>query len=370
MIQAMPHPRPPRLQKHVNRHGNVVWYVRPEHHGPRVRLRAAYGSPEFEAEYLAAIAGKRMDGTRCKAQSGSLQWLWDQYRQTGAWTNKLKPSTRRQHENVMRPVLAAAGKEPFTAVNRKSIVAGRERRIATPSQARKFLDAMRGLFRWALETDHIKVDPTAGVKNPQKPKNNGFPIWTEEDVEAYQRRWPIGTRQRVWLDVLLYTGLRRGDAVKIGRQHVRDGVATLRTEKGGETIEVTLPILDVLKQTLDAGPTGDLAWICGEGGRPFVKEAFGNVFSEAARAAGVRKSAHGVRKIAATTAANNGATVAELEAIFGWQGGRMAALYTKSADRRRLAKAAMEKLNGARTSPPTPKGKVRAAALKDKKNQG
>jgi hypothetical protein len=40
----------------------------------------------------------------------------------------------------------------------------------------------------------------------------------------------------------------------------------------------------------------------------------------------VNKSAHGVRKFGATRAANNGATVAELEAIFGWIGGRMASL--------------------------------------------
>jgi len=52
-----------------------------------------------------------------------------------------------------------------------------------------------------------------------------------------------------------------------------------------------------------------------------------------------------VRKAAATRAANAGATVAELEAIFGWSGGRMASLYTRSADRRRLARAAMHKLN-------------------------
>ena len=88
------------------------------------------------------------------------------------------------------------------------------------------------------------------------------------------------------------------------------------------------------------------------------------MFSEAARAAGIKKSAHGVRKIAATTAANNGATVAELEAIFGWQGGRMAALYTKAADRRRLAMAAMTKLDGERTSIPAPEGKVRAPSEK------
>lgn len=52
---------------------------------------------------------------------------------------------------------------------------------------------------------------------------------------------------------------------------------------------------------------------------------------------GVRKSAHGVRKIAATRAAENGATVAQLNAIFGWTGTTMASLYTQEADRRRLA---------------------------------
>ena len=55
-------------------------------------------------------------------------------------------------------------------------------------------------------------------------------------------------------------------------------------------------------------------------------------------------------------------TVAQLEAIFGWTGGRMASLYTRSADRRRLAIEAMHTLaNDARTSIPAPKGKVRAS---------
>jgi integrase len=327
-------------------------------------LRAQYGTPEFESEYQAALSGKSLDGRRSRPESGSLAWLWDQYRQTSAWTQKLNPATRKIHERIMMQVLATSGREPFTSINRKSIVAGREKRSATPAQARKFLDTMRGLFRWALDAEHIKTDPTAGVKNPEKPKNEGFPAWTEDDVEAYQKRWPLGTRQRVWLDVLLYTGLRRGDVVRIGKQHVRNGIATLRTEKGGETIEVTLPILAVLQRTLDEGPTGDLTWVCGEGGKPLVKESFGNMFSEAARDAGIKKSAHGVRKIAATTAANNGATVAELEAIFGWQGGRMAALYTRAADRRRLAMSAITKLDGERTSIPSPEGEVRAQGQK------
>jgi hypothetical protein len=66
-----------------------------------------------------------------------------------------------------------------------------------------------------------------GVSNPKRPNGPGFVPWTKEDVAAYGKRWLIGTCERVWLDVLLYTGLRRGDAVRLGR---RDS-ATLKTEK-------------------------------------------------------------------------------------------------------------------------------------------
>ena len=78
-------------------------------------------------------------------------------------------------------------------------------------------------------------------------------------LRLYQQRWPIGTRQRVWLDVLLYTGLRRGDAVVLGRQHVRDGVATIKTEK--TDTEVTLADLASARRD-SPRPAGDLAFIC------------------------------------------------------------------------------------------------------------
>ena len=146
----------------------------------------------------------------------------------------------------------------------------------------------------------------------------------------------------MWFSVLLYTGLRRGDAVRLGRQHVRDRVAAIRTEKTG--MEVPLLMLPELLEVLHAGPTGELAFICGANGKPMTKESFGNAFSEACRAAGVNKSAHGLRKIGATRAANNGASVTQLNAIFGWTGSHMASFYTQSADRARLAREAMNKL--------------------------
>ena len=119
-------------------------------------------------------------------------------------------------------------------------------------------------------------------------------------------------------------------------------VATFKTEKSGETVTVTLTILPVLQKTLELVPTGDLAWICGARGEPFAKESFGNAFSEAARDAGINKSAHGVRKISATIAAENGATGPELDAIFGWvDGGRTSAIYIRDANRVRVAAEAI-----------------------------
>jgi integrase len=363
VIGPMPRPRPPRLHREVTRHGKAVWYVRVGK-GTRVRLRAEFGSPDFEAEYQAAVAGRLMH--RKGPDSGTLAWLVDRYRETTAWLS-LSSATRRQRENIFKQVVASAGLQPFAKITPESIVAGRERRAETPHQARHFLDAMRGLFRWAVMARHAKIDPTAGIENPPRKKGDGFIPWTEEHVAAYQRRWPIGTKERVWLDVLLYSGLRRGDAVRYGRQHVHNGVGRIKTEKSGFTVMAVVPVLSVLAETLAAGPCGDLTFIVGERGQPLMKESFGNAFRDACRAAGVPGSAHGVRKIAATTAANNGATTSQLKALFGWTSDAMPAIYTKGADRDRLGREAGYMLaNEERTSIPAPKHPVRAPEPKRK----
>jgi integrase len=54
----------------------------------------------------------------------------------------------------------------------------------------------------------------------------------------------------------VYTGLRRGDAAKLGRQHVKDGTITLRTEKA--RVPVIIPMLPELATVINATKTGDL----------------------------------------------------------------------------------------------------------------
>lgn len=352
MKEAVPRPRLPHLVKETTRHGKTVWYVRIGQ-GPRTRLSAKFGTKEFEAEYHAAIKGNASEAP-IKAAGGSIAKAVRDYRQSSAWLS-LSVATRRQRENIFKKILESAGRDEIGRLTRSDIVKGRERRAATPAAGRHFIETMRGLCRWAVEVELIKSDPTEGLKVGRN-VGDGFAPWTDEDLERFRARWVIGTRQRVALDLLYYTGLRRGDAVMFGRQHVKNGVGRMTTEKTGE--RVTIPIELEFEETISGGPCGELSFIAGAGGRQMTKESFGNWFRGACRAAGVEKSAHGLRKAGATRDAERGWSESELEAKYGWRGGRMASHYTRSMNRERLAIAAAERTKN-RTSIPAPVKKVR-----------
>lgn len=226
---------------------------------------------------------------------------------------------------------------------------GRERRKNTPAVANSFLKTMRALFRWAREAEHIAVDPAKDVPFLTV-RTKGFTPWTIEDVERYRAHWPLGTHERVALEVLVNTGLRRSDAVQLGRQHIKDGVATITLKKTDGTSDVTVhvPILPALQKAIDACPVGDLTFIVGKLGLPMTKESFGNMFRSYCEAAGVSrgKSAHGLRKLAATSVADNGGSEHELQALFGWVTNSQSLTCTRDANKKRLALAAAMKLMG------------------------
>jgi integrase len=332
-MQGMPKPRLPHLLHERTNRGRWVWYFRVEK-GPRIRLPDEPGSPEFIAAYNAALAGQAVVSAKGKPGKGSVAWLIDRYRESSAWAS-LSPATRYQRDRIFARIIEKAGGEDFAGVTSKTIRNGREARKATPFMANNYLRAVKGLFAWATEAEFVAENPAAGVTEIAV-KTQGHEPWTIDDVRRYEARWPLGTRERVWLHVLAYTGLRLGDACMVGWQHVRDGFVSMKAEKTGELLE--FPVLPPLDETLKAGPTSDLAWISNAHGRPFVKESFGNAFRDACKAAGIKgKSAHGLRKMLASLAAEIGASEEQLQAWFGWQSNRMSSIYTRAASKKAMA---------------------------------
>ena len=234
---------------------------------------------------------------------------------------------------------------PFSALTRAVIKKGMDKRAATPNAANNYLKAMSHLCKWAVEAEHLEINPCLGVSKTNV-KSDGFHAWTVDQVEKYRTFHKLGTKPRLAIDILLFLGLRRSDAVVVGRQHMKDGVISLRTQKTGAW--VYLPVFKHLQESIDATPTGDLAFLTTEKGKPFSSAAsFGNWFAKQCKAAGLPDEcrAHGLRKAGATIAADEGATAHELMAMFGWSRLAMAEVYTREADKKKLARGASERLS-------------------------
>lgn len=333
-MPGMPKRQLPYLNRQPGRHdnGKVYYYVRVRR-GPRIPIAGEYGTPEFLAAYYAAIGGKgATPAAPTRASKGTLRWLIDNYKRSSDWAG-VEPATRKQRDHFFQQMIKKSGDCAVEEIKREHVLKGREERKDTPAAANNYLKSARALFRWAKDAQHVDDDPAKDVPLI-KVKTKGFAPWNMDEIHAYRRRWPLGTTQRLALEIYINTGFRRGDAASVGWQHVRDGVIHIKA--GKNKVDLYIPILPALEQALRAGPTGDMAFIVSQYGRPMTKESLGNKFREWCNAAGIKgKSAHGIRKLAATAVADNGGSEQQLQALFGWTTNTMSAIYTREANRKR-----------------------------------
>jgi len=123
-------------------------------------------------------------------------------------------------------------------------------------------------------------DPTAGVRGP-KFRSSGFYAWTEDDISTFERKYPVGSRARLALALLLYTAQRRADVIQMGRQHVRDGLIHVRQSKTGTTLAIA--IHPELRAVLDATRAEHLTFLTTAGGKPFHPDSFTHWFKRKCR---------------------------------------------------------------------------------------
>jgi integrase len=219
----------------------------------------------------------------------------------------------------------------------------KDRKASTPEAANARLKALRQIFVFGVNSDLVERNPARDVPYIRT-GSQGFHTWTIEEVQQYEARHPVGTKARLALGLLLFTGQRRSDVVRFGRPHVKEGWLTFTQAKNQNRKPVTLsiPVLPELQAVLDATPSTNMTFLVTEFGRPFTSNGFGNRFRKwCDEAELLHVSAHGLRKAGAVIAAENGATERQLMAIFGWTTMKEAARYTRAARQKVLAASAM-----------------------------
>jgi len=331
------------VKAYVDRHGKARHYLRQPGRKP-VALPGLPGSDEFMAAYAAALAGtERVEVAERRTRAGSIGAMIVGYLATADFA-ALAPASQQAYRRIFERMRGYADLSIAT-LERRHIVRMRDAKVATPVAARDFLRCLRLLVQHAIALGIREDDPTAGVR-VKLPKSNGIRTWIEDEIATFEAAYPIGTKPRLALELLLATAARRSDVVKLGRGHVRDGLIHMRQQKTGRALAI--PITDGLAAAIAAVPSEHLVFLLSETGRPFTAEGFGRWFRQQCRRIGLTGSPPGLRKASCRRMAEAGCSAHEIASVSGHLSIKEVQRYCDAADQARMAQRAAERVKAAR----------------------
>jgi len=342
---------PKGVSEFTDRHGKVR--IRGRRAGwPIYYFKQVPGSPEFTLEVMNWQAGaiKRPEVGAERVRPGSMSALIVRYYRSAEFTT-LKKSTQATYRGIIERFRVEHGDRTIAGLQRKQIKALIAKRASTPEAANNLLRMLRILMKFAVEEELRPDDPTAGIKRIAN-KTGGFHSWSEEEIASFEKTHPIGSRARLAFALLLYTGQRRSDVIKMGRQHLRGDRITVRQQKTGVQLEI--PIHPELARVIAATPSDNLTFLVTKAHRanrskPFTAAGFGNWFREMCDDASLPHcSAHGLRKAVARRLAEAGCSEHVIAAITGHRSLQEVRRYTASASQVLLAQQAIQAMPGSK----------------------
>lgn len=338
---------PRKLPPHVERNpvkGRVYFSFRIKgvNGGKRIRLPDDPTSPEFREAYAAAMAGQTsVKPTIKKDAPGTIGALIASYMQSGQF-KALSGTSKAGYMSRLEAIRVEHG--------HRSVVGLAKDRIQTfildpladrPGAALDTIKKLRILIRHAIDKGLLDRDTSAGIK---RAKGKEIRAWTDAQLEAYVRRWPLGTKQRTAYALMLNMGTARVDTHLL-TWHQVDSDATYTRHK--TRVPVEMAVAEELRKALEATPRNHVCIITTAYGKPFTVDGFSRFMREAISAAGLPLDCqpHGLRKTLGRMLADAGATTHEIMAALGHTTLAEAERYTREADRKRGGKRAVVKLN-------------------------
>jgi integrase len=325
------------VQAWVDHEGRVRRHFRKPGH-PRVRLPGLPGSAEFMAAYQTALDGPIAVGAG-RNRPGSVSAAVALYCSALEFA-ALASGTQVMRRSILERFREQHGDKPLALLPKEYIAAVLSK--MKPHAARNWLGAIRALLQFAVKHGLCPQDATQAIKLPPRPKSDGYYTWNESDIAAFEAHHPIGSKARLAFALLLYTAQRRGDVIRMGRQHIRNGVLTVKQAKTGAGLQI--PVHPDLKAILDATPSsGHLTLVLTDRDQPFHPSTFSNTFRQWCDQARLPKecSAHGLRKAACRRLAEAGCSANEIASISGHATLKEVERYTKAVDQACMARNAM-----------------------------
>jgi integrase len=325
----------------TDRHGHARHYFRKA--GKNTPLPGLIGSPEFMDAYGAALASLPPPvPKRAAIISGSFKELALAYYGSPQFRD-LASSSRANYRRVIENFLVSHGHRRVDQMRREHVMKIVGEMADKPGAGIVLLKRIRTLTTFALELGWIAVDPTHKVRSY---RSKEFHTWDEEEIAAFEARWPAGTKQRLAFAMHLYTGQRGSDVHRMTWRDIAGDTIRVAQTKTGAKLVVTLH--PALQSILAQAPRGHVAILTTDYGKPFTVKGFGNFVADAIRAAALpaRCVPHGLRKAAARRLAEVGCSANQIASVTGHKTLAEVERYTRAADQVRLNRQAIEKQAG------------------------
>ena len=325
-----------KLRRYFRRNGKQL--------GP---LLGDVGSAEFMEAYRAYMEDRPAPIAVPALNQDSLRKLVIDFYSDGMFT-KLKPSSRQLYRYALDPLMKDHGHRSVTLMTQDHVEKILNKIGETaPGMANLTRSVLRRVMKFAVKKKRRKDNPVFGT---EPFKGGEHHTWTDAEREKFEKKWRLGTRQRLAYALLLYTGQRVGDVAKMVLGDIEDGLIHVIQQKTGT--QLWIPIHPDLTRAMKAGPTNGLSLIGDPYGRQIQGRTLSKMMTKAIKDAGLpaRCVAHGLRKAALRRLAEDDATSKQIAAISGHKTMKEIERYTKAADQKKLARAAMDKVRRAKAT--------------------
>lgn len=321
--------------------GRVYHYYRKG--AVRVRLPGQPGSAEFMQAYHAAQAGAQPPVGASRAIPGSMSAVAADWYRSPSFTS-LKAPSQRTYRRLLEIFLKQHGDRILAHAEPRHLLKLLADMSSTPAQANALRNVLRSLFQFAFDRGLRRDNPMRDVRR-LKYKKQPIPTWSEEQIEQYYAHHAAGTPARLALELMLHTGQRRSDVIRMGPQHIRNGFLNVRQQK--TDVELQIPVHAKLAAEIAAADIKGLVFLTTQAGAAYASgNSFYNKFrdwcDQAAIPAGM--SPHGLRSAIARRLADAGCTPHEIMSITGHKTLAEVERYTRAANKTRLAVSATDRL--------------------------
>jgi integrase len=344
------------VQSYVDRHGRARHYFRRKGYA-QVPLPPP-GSPGFMAAYEAAnvLPARPAATAPVRFLPGSLGWAIERFMASDQYRDHRADNTKRQDRHIYDELRASFGAGMLCDLRDRHVKVIRDHfrekfSTAIADAATGRVSVVRQFADQHLDLD-LGANPTAGVTRVHKVKKEHEP-WPDDVLAAFDAHAPGHLRLAVLL--LLYTGQRRSDVVQMKwSQFDGEIIEVAQQQKTGEY--VAIPCHHRLRAALSTLPRHSEYILTGERGTPYHPESLAHAVRRQLHAIGIRGySVHGLRKNAAKALAEAGCPLSEIMAVTGHRTPGMALHYSKRAEKKKLAKSAIDRWEAAEVSNPRTK---------------